>query len=185
MQFSADLGILQVRQLHKREMERMKRNTLPAAMIMGLALVGTSFAATGNPTHAHQHEHGATITKLHLNAGKKWETDQALRQAMGNIRQTMATSLPAIHENRLSKKDYTALAQKIEAEVGNIVANCKLDPKADEQLHLIVADLVQGAEQMAGKAKAGKSRDGAVRVVGALKKYGDYFEDPGFVPIKH
>jgi hypothetical protein len=161
----------------------MKLKTLPAAAILGLALVGTSLAATANPAPAHKHEHGAAPGKLQLNAGKKWETDQALRQAMGNIRQTMAASLPGIHQNRFAKKDYAALAQKIEAEVGSIVANCKLSPKADEQLHLIVADLMEGAEQMAGKS--GKGRDGAVRVVGALDKYANYFDDPGFVPIKH
>jgi len=31
----------------------------------------------------------------------------------------------------------------------------------------------------------GKRQDGAVRVIGALEKYGQYFADPGFKPIEH
>ena len=66
-----------------------------------------------------------------------------------------------------------------------MVANCKLEPKADQQLHFIIADLLEGAEQMAGKSAAGKRQGGAVRVVGALEKYGSYFDDAGFVPLEH
>jgi hypothetical protein len=104
---------------------------------------------------------------------------------MGNIRQAMAGSLHAIHENRLSQRGYAGLAKKVENEVGNIVANCKLDPKADQQLHLIVAELLEGAGQMAGKTKTGQRQDGAVQVIGALEKYGQYFADTGFKPIEH
>ncbi len=111
----------------------------------------------GTAANVHKHEHGPAPATLQLNAGKKWETDGALRQAMGNIRQAMAASLHDIHENRLSKKGYAALAKKVESEVGNIVANCKLEPKADAQLHLIVAELLEGADQMAGKVKTGET----------------------------
>jgi hypothetical protein len=77
------------------------------------------------------------------------------------------------------------LASKVEAEVANIVSNCKLEPKADAQLHLIVADLLAGSEQMAGKVKKAKREDGAVKVIGALEKYATYFDDPQFRPIAH
>lgn len=149
-----------------------------------LSITGIPFAATHDAAHNHQHEHAVAAT-LQLNAGQKWETDAALRQAMGNIRQAMAGSLHAIHENRLSKNGYAGLAKKVKNEVGNIVANCKLEPKADAQLHLIVAELLEGAGEMAGKVKTGKRQDGAVRVIGALEKYGQYFADPGFKPIEH
>lgn len=162
----------------------MKVRKLLTAAAMGLAMAGSALAA-GNASHDHGHGHGGGAETLQLNAGKKWETDAPLRQAMGNIRRTVAALHHDIHENRLSKKNYASLAQKVETEVGSIVANCKLDPQADKQLHLVVADLLEGAELMAGKAKAGSRRDGAVRVIGALDKYGEYFDDPGFKPIRH
>ena len=156
----------------------MKRNTLLVLGALCMTIAGTSVAAT--TAGGHKHEHGVEAAKLQLNAGKKWETDAALRQAMGNIREAMAAALHEIHENKLSKKGYAALAHKVESEVGDIVANCKLGPKADEQLHLIIAELLEGAGEMAGKTKKVKHQSGAVRVIGALEKYGAYFDDAGF-----
>lgn len=163
----------------------MQRNKLLVTAVLCLLMTATPFAANAE-AHNHSHEHGAAAaTTLQLNAGQKWETDAALRLAMANIRQAMAGSLHAIHENRLSKSGYAGLAKKVENEVGYIVANCKLEPQADAQLHLIVAELLEGAGEMAGKVKTGKRQDGAVRVIGALEKYGRYFADPGFKPIEH
>lgn len=163
----------------------MQRNALLllAALSMSVASAATSFAATKDA--GHEHGHGAATATLQLNAGKKWDTDAALRQAMGNIRQAIAGALHAIHENRLPAKDYGRLAQTVEREVGQIVANCKLEPQADAQLHLVVAELLAGAEQMAGKAKSAKRQNGAVQVIGALEKYARFFDDAEFKPIAH
>lgn len=162
----------------------MKRKQLLLLSALCMAVAGTSLAATPPAAHEHKHEHAATAT-LQLNAGKKWETDAALRQAMSNIRQAMAGELHEIHENRLSARGYGKLAQKVEAEVGNIVANCKLGAQADEQLHIVIVELLGGTEHMAGKFKGGKRQNGAVQVIGALEKYAAYFDDPGFKPIEH
>ncbi len=160
----------------------MKRNTLLVLGALCLVITGPSIAADST---AHSHEHGAAAATLQLNAGQKWETDGALRQAMGNIHQAMSISLQQVHENRLPKKGYDALAQTVQDEVGSIIATCKLEPKADAQLHLIVAELLEGAEQMTGKTTKVTRQTGAVRVIGALEKYGTYFDDAGFKPIAH
>jgi len=148
-----------------------------------VSFAGASFAADKHDAHAaHQHDGAAT---LQLNDGKKWETDAPLRKSMAQIRQTVIASLHKIHENKLPASGYATLAHKVESEVGTIVSNCKLEPKADAQLHLIVADLLAGAEQMAGKSKDAKRQDGAVKVIVALDNYAKYFADPQFKPIKH
>lgn len=164
----------------------MKRRMLTALTALSLAAAGPALAAKqAAHDHGETHAHGAAAGTLELNAGKKWETDAPLRQAMGGIRQTLAAALNAIHDDRLPATGYDKLAHQVEGAVGAIVANCKLAPKADAQLHLIVADLLAGAEQMAGKAKQAKRRDGAVKVIGALEKYSTYFDDPGYHPIAH
>lgn len=163
----------------------MKLNTLLLVTALGMAGTEMSLAASTSAAHEHAHEDAAAPATLQLNAGQKWATDGALRQAMANIRQTMAASLHAIHEDRLSKKGYVALAKKVEAEVGSIVANCKLELQADAQLHLIVAELLEGAEQMADQAKQVKRQSGAIKVIGALEKYATYFDDAQFKPITH
>ena len=164
-------------------MKQTRMLLLMSAICMTFA--GTSLAATTHTGHEHKNEQGTAAKTLQLNAGKKWETDAALRQAMSNIRQAMAGELHEIHENRLSARGYGKLAQKVEAEVGNIVANCKLGAQADEQLHIVIVELLGGTEHMAGKFKGGKRQNGAVQVIGALEKYAAYFDDPGFKPIEH
>ncbi|TAM88811.1 MAG: hypothetical protein EPN41_05150 [Candidimonas sp.] len=145
-------------------------------------------ALTLGPVHAAEpaagHSHSAQTTELQLNAGKKWETDAPLRKHMGEIRQAMAAALPAVHDNRLPAAEYGALAKKVEGSVANIVAQCKLPPDADAQLHIIVAQMLAGTDQMAGKSQSGEPRGGAVKVVNALDNYGGYFNDPGFEPLK-
>jgi hypothetical protein len=163
-------------------MENYRMNRLVLAALATLSLAAGSALAAN---HAHDHGHAAATASLQLNAGKKWETDAPLRKAMAEIRRQMAGSLHAIHENRLSAKGYGRLAQAVEKAVGDMVANCKLGAQADEQLHIVIAYLLAGAEQMAGKTQPGKRMDGAVQVIGALDSYGRYFDDPGFRPIAH
>lgn len=148
---------------------------------LGLSIGGLAAAAE----HHHGHEHGAAPAKLALDNGKKWPTDEALRLGMGNIRNSIEASLPAIHDNKLSPAQYAELAKKVQGELGNIVANCKLEPKADAQLHIVVADIAEGAEAMASQAKKAKRQGGAVRIIGALDKYNAYFDHPGWKAIQH
>lgn len=155
-----------------------------SAVLITFALVAAP-ASHAAPSHQHDsHEH-AGPAKLQLDNGKKWQTDAPLRQSMANIRQSIDASLHDIHEGRLSAAGYGKLARSVEREVAAIVSTCKLEPKADAQLHLIVAELLEGAEQMDGKVKTAKRIDGAAKVIGALGKYADYFADPQFKAIAH
>ena len=63
--------------------------------------------------------------------------------------------------------------------VGYAVEHCKLDAKADAMLHLVIAELMAGAEIMEGKTTAAR-HDGAVRVRQALESYGKYFQHPNW-----
>lgn len=148
----------------------------------GLALGLLATGAIAAEQNAHQH--GADTAQLSLDHGKKWATDEPLRKGMGNIRAEMESSLPEIHAGKLSAIRYNDLAAKLNTEVGSIVAQCKLEPKADAQLHLVVADLLNGAEAMQGKIKKVTRQGGAVKVLGALEKYATYFDHPNWQPIK-
>lgn len=150
-----------------------------AGLALGLA-AGGSFAAD-----SHRHDHGAAPAKLELNNGKKWETDAPLRKGMENIRNSIDAVHHEIHENKLSAAKYGELAKKINGEVNGIVASCKLDPKADAQLHLVIAEILEGVEAMEGKAKKVRRQAGALKVGGALEKYAAYFHHAGWQPLRH
>ncbi|MBS1190109.1 MAG: hypothetical protein H6R10_1901 [Rhodocyclaceae bacterium] len=148
------------------------KSTLPA-LLAALAFVLCP------PVQAHEHHDSHGPQKPTLNAGKKWETDAPLRQAMDQINQAMAAALPRIHEKRFSETDYRGLADTIGKSVGYAIENCKLQPEADAVLHGVIADLNGGAEAMAGKGDASRHA-GAVKVLQALKSYGRYFDHPGW-----
>ena len=75
-----------------------------------------------------------------------------------------------------------ALATRIDQQVQSIVANCRLPADADANLHFIVADLLQGVSLMHGHDTARSRHDGAALIHGALKAYGQYFDDPAWKP---
>ena len=155
------------------------------ATLAGLTLL----AATPNlalAQHEHpQHEmHGSSsaVAQLQLQNGQKWQTDAPLRQGMAEIRAAFDADHPAIHAGNQTDAQYAALATQIDQQVKSIVANCRLPADADANLHLIVADLLQGVSLMRGEDTARSRHDGAALIHGALKAYGQYFDDPAWKP---
>lgn len=148
----------------------MKQIVIAAAV--ALAFGGPALAA-----NEHDHGHGAHDAKLELNQGKKWATDEALRNGMNNIRAAMAAEKAA---RNTDKEGYGALAAWVNDEVGHIVQNCKLEPQADAQLHKVIAQIMSGAEAMEGRDKGVSPRAGAVRVREALEQYQRHFDHPGW-----
>ena len=155
------------------------RRTLTIALAAALFALGASHS--GLAADAHSHAAGAPAT-LTLDHGKKWTTDAPLRQRMGEIRALLAAKIEPIHQGKLAPAEYAALGAAVEGKVASIVAECKLPPEADAMLHLIVADLVAGADIMQGKA-AGTPAEGAHKVVTAANAYGRYFNDAGWKPL--
>lgn len=128
------------------------------------------------------HDHGHEVTELSLNNGEKWQIDAPLSLAMNKIRNAMNEQLDGIHANNLPQKKYNALANEVNTQVAYMVENCELEPAADAQLHIIIHDLMEGAEAMQSEANP---QTGAVKVVGAIKNYSTYFNDPKLQPLKH
>lgn len=141
-------------------------------------------AAQAEPAREHQqahHAHGASaalVSKLELNDGQRWPTDASLRGGMAKIRAAFDADHPAIHARQQTDAQYDALASTVEREVDMIVANCKLPPAADAQLHYVVGDLLQAVSLMRGGDPTKTRHDGAHLVHGALNAYGKYFDDP-------
>jgi len=131
------------------------------------------------------HDHGASAPhKIELNAGRKWATDEALRKGMTAIRTLVGATLPAAHAGKLTPSQYDVLADDVNAQIAYIVQNCKLDPKADAQLHIVIGDIARGVEMMQGK-QPGKGRPlGMLEVSRAMNTYGEYFNHPGWQAIK-
>ncbi|HEY0666282.1 MAG TPA: hypothetical protein VGD24_09470 [Gallionella sp.] len=155
-----------------------------AVILCSAALLLNAGASLAQEQHNHGHAHyGLESAQLTLNDGKKWESDGNLRQGMSRIRDALNADLHAIHMGKATADQYQALAKKIDVQIEFMMNNCKLEPKADEMLHLVLADIVAGSEAM--KQDLGKAREGAGRIAQALQSYGAHFAHPGWDKAKH
>lgn len=157
----------------------------PALLAAGISLAAVmavpATAVMAAETHSHQHQKaGAAAPKLKLNNGAPWQTDEALRRGMSEIRQLTGAAVPRIHKGAFAAKDYRALAQGIQAQVDFVVGNCKLPEEADEQLHIVLEEVLDGIRLMQGQAH---QKAGAEKVIHALEAYGKHFDHPGWVSI--
>lgn len=121
--------------------------------------------------HGDGHSHG-TGGELQLNAGKKWNTDQPLREGMERIRRLVSAANPAG-----SPSDMEALAKGVQQQVNYLVANCKLPPAADETLHVMITDLLEGADLV---TKKNDPQRGIAVMRKAVETYPKYFDHAGW-----
>lgn len=149
-------------------------------LIAGYFILGTAAMAAAPHSHDTGHDGG----QLTLDSGKKWQTDKALQTGMAEIRKVMAASLDRIHHGKFSPAEYDALAGEIEAQIDAIVKTCHLPEQADAQLHLVLAQVMDGMDVMRGKGGDNRT-DGAVTVIKALDAYGEYFDHKGWKPLTH
>lgn len=159
----------------------IKTNLFKFAAATGLALSLSSVSVLALAAE-DEHDHGQTVTELQLNNGSKWGIDAPLSQAMSKISHAVSAEVKSIHADTLAQDKYAALAGEINTQIAYMIENCELEPAADAQLHIIIHDLMDGSEAMENQAQA---RDGAVKVIGALDNYANYFDDPKFQSVAH
>lgn len=156
-------------------MKNLLRTTLAVAAFAVLP-------ASAADMHSHE-DHASHGAKLQLDNGRKWPSDEPLRKSMAGLRSAFAGKIHAIHSGKLPPEGYRELGSRVDSAVAGIVAECKLEPKADAMLHIVVADLIAGADIMQGRA-AGKPMEGAHKAVMALNAYGRHFDHPDWKPLK-
>ena len=101
---------------------------------------------------------------------------------MSEIRVAMVQSLTAIHNSVFTPAQYEALATRIQTQIDYVVGNCKLPEQADQQLHLVLEQIIDGAAEM---KSAASRKQGAIKIVRALAQYGEYFDHSGWQPLQH
>jgi hypothetical protein len=153
----------------------ISRWLIPAVTAFALGCAGPGLAV-----EPHAHGDKAAVAKLRLNQGKKWQTDEALRRGMNEIRAAMTEALTPIHENLFTPAQYDALAARTQAQIDDVVSNCKLPEAADQQLHIVLEQIIDGVAEM--RAATGRDK-GAAKIVQALGQYGDYFNHAGWRPV--
>lgn len=166
----------------------MKRNQILITVFSTLCfslLVNAPLNAQTSKNEEHQHNHGHNElagSALKLNQGNKWQTDAALRQGMQNIYDSVMNAANAFHHASLTQSEAKKLAAQINGQVEYLVANCQLEPQADAVLHVLIGELLTGAEEL---SKEPLSNQGLPQIVKVLQRYPDYFDHPGWKAVTH
>ncbi|WBT38031.1 hypothetical protein [Hyphomicrobium sp. DMF-1] len=142
---------------------------------MTLAIIALALVAGGGLAFYHLHGNGHSHEagdELQLNAGQKWDTDQPLRVGMERIRELVSAARPDG-----SATEMQALASGIQQQVDYLTTNCKLSPAADENLHVMIADFLEGADLLTQK---NDPQRGIAVMRKALDTYPKYFNHAGW-----
>lgn len=130
-------------------------------------------------THAHDEHDDAALS---LNNGEQWETDEALRHGMLEIRAAVAMLTPAFESGQLNQVQAHQLSEAVHGSVNTMIEQCQLTPEADANLHSILAELLKGT---AALEAAPLSSEGLPALQGALEAYGHYFNHAGWEGDEH
>lgn len=145
--------------------------------ILTLVALGLIMGSSGLAAEPHGPGRTAAPLQLQLDHGKKWQTDHALRTGMSEIHTAMERALPSIHNRTFTPAQYGVLVERIQKQIDYVVGNCKLPEEADQQLHLVLEEIIDGVSSM--KTDTGREQ-GAVKIVEALGQYREYFEPAGW-----
>ncbi len=163
----------------------MKRKSIIVIIGFGLLLLGAIVTwhftghvglSHGEHSHSHNHEHGGGES-LELNAGKKWATDEPLRDGMSRIHERVKPAYAAYQKGELDADMSKKMAEMIRGEVDILIKNCALDPKADAMLHIVIGNMLSAASEMEGNPA---SEEGMPKLVEALHAYSKHFDHPNF-----
>lgn len=155
----------------------MHRSMIPAALL-ALVLSAASIAPVAGAQGHAAHEHaGHETSQLELNQGKRWPTDAPLRQGMERVRAAVDKARQARAQGRFEKAQAQALSRSVADSIAYMVQNCRLPPKADATLHVLLGRLSAAATAAETDPAAA---DGLPRLSETLELYPRYFEHPGW-----
>ena len=152
----------------------MSINALPLRLALAAAVVTAGLLAWGPDAAATAPAQDASVqaTELHLDQGRRWQTDESLRAGMERIRTALVT---VAQEPGDASVD--ALSREVDAAIAAIEENCTLPAAAHANLAVLLARL----EAASSALKQGEGTGAAwARMEAAMAMYLRYFEHPGW-----
>lgn len=112
--------------------------------------------------------------------GQRWATDEPLREAMERLRASVEKQLAAQEEGSIDAAGSQALAQTVEREVAYMIENCRLPPKPDAALHVLIARMLSAAHDLKESRNDAQAASELARI---LNTYGEHFDHPGWTAL--
>lgn len=155
----------------------MNSNVVALAVAAAVWIATTSAAAAlrdAPPYEAEVQQH---------DTGEPWRTDAAVRRGMGDLRSTIDAGVANRAVGSISGERLGELGRVIEARVGELIVCCVTRETSGRHLHMLLAEMTDGATLMMQGRHTDARRMGLLKVVQALNLYGDLFDHPGWQPL--
>ncbi len=117
-------------------------------------------------------------------ADSRWPTDETIRTAMATIRKATLENHTLVTHRRMPPATAQSFAKTIVAAASRIRTDTQVPTGAKATLEPILADIVTGAEAVAGRGGEATPIDGIVRIDAALARYPLRFDDPTWQPLR-
>lgn len=118
--------------------------------------------------HSHKNQNG----DLKLNNDQKWKSDAPLRKAMSEIKNIIAP-FQGINGQTIAPEQAEKASIMIKEQIDYMVANCKLSTEADTVLHVILGEIISGANDI---STPNTLKQGTKVINNALINYETYFD---------
>lgn len=161
----------------------VRQSVVTALLLLAASTVMSAQPADHNQTHGHtRNQHDGSVTdsgtlSLQLNSGERWATDESLRTGMTDIRSAFEVRHREYENGTFNTEKAASLADTIEERVHFMIANCKLPPAADAELHKLLAASLAAAGTL---RKADDPHTGLHALHRVLNTYPRYFDHPGW-----
>jgi hypothetical protein len=133
--------------------------------------------------HAHDDHHDHALHPLSLDRdGRPWPTDAALREGMQRIRDAVILATAEHERSGHDAERDIELANAVDEAVAFLFANCRLEPEADANLHLLLARIMAASAALRADSETG---EGLVGLLAALDDYPRYFDHPAWETVPH
>lgn len=142
--------------------------TIAAMLLLAGMAAPMAYAQDGH------HHHSTADKPAQDPVAGRFQTDAPLRKGMGEIRKAV-DALGHYERGHMGSEQAVEFAETIQQQVDYLIANCKLDQKADAALHGIIATLTSNAQALRSDPKYLTS---IPPMREALRQYAMQFDDP-------
>ncbi|MCQ4242169.1 DnrO protein [Stutzerimonas stutzeri] len=142
------------------------------AMASGVAL--DMVISTAHAAQSH-HDHAGHSAEAPVTTGEQWQTDAPLREGMTRLQHAVETALAGNPAQPIGEAQAIQLQKDVETHVSYLIENCQLSEQADAALHVLLIDLLKGAEALSEPAERDQ---GVQRILASLHQYPELFAAP-------
>ena len=142
------------------------------ALASGVALDVVVSPAQAKSSHHHHASHAAAVPAA---TGEQWPTDAPLREGMTRLQRSVEAAMAGDPARSLSDAEAIQLQKDVETHISYLIENCQLPEQADAALHLLLTDLLKGAEAL---SEPEQREQGIQRVLEGLHRYPELFAAP-------